>query len=151
MGRCWILRKEWRKFTMLNHHHQQIKPVRWSRDVNDFLAWSNNGRGSGESSKTAASFPNQETVRRWTLRRKPEPDQRLVGRHPNTTSGITAVQGMANPRRRHAASRRKPPLCWLAVACAPGRWSGATWVTSGGTWLSLPVWWEAAICLLLKR
>lgn len=151
MGRCWILRKEWRKFTMLNHHHQQTKPVRWSMDVDDSVTLSNNGRGSGESPKTAASFPNRETVRRWTLRRKPEPDQRQVGRHPQTPSGMTAVQAMANPRRSHAASRLKPPLCWLAVTCAPGLWSGAAWVTSGGTWLSLPVWWESPICLLLKR
>ena len=49
---------------MLNHHHQQTKPVRWSRDVNDFVALSNNGRGSGEIPKTAASFPNRETVGR---------------------------------------------------------------------------------------
>ena len=49
---------------MLKHHHQQTKPVRWSKDVNDFVTLSNNGRGSGEIPKTVASFPNRETIRR---------------------------------------------------------------------------------------
>ena len=58
---------------MLKHHHQQTKPVRWSRDVNDFVTLSNNGRGSGESPKTAAPYtvlikiPDHQAVAIWMV------------------------------------------------------------------------------------
>ena len=38
-------------------HQQQTKPVRWSRDVKDFLALSNDGRGSGRESQDGSLLP----------------------------------------------------------------------------------------------